>query len=194
MKKIYTAFILMLFFTLVTGILYPLILWGLGNIFFNHRASGSFLENKKTHEIIGSSLIGQNFQAKKYFHGRPSVCDYNAMLSGATNLAPTSKTLYQQVEGRLEKYKKENDLPDSFSRIPPDAVFSSGSGLDPHISVENAYLQANRIASERGVALEEIMRLIDQHTEKPLFGIFGKKLVSVLLLNAKLDGITLEKK
>jgi K+-transporting ATPase ATPase C chain len=190
MKKIYSAFIMVVFFTFLLGCIYPLFLWGIGKLFFPHKAGGSLVMNKKTHEIIGSTLIGQKFQDKKYFHGRPSSCNYDGMNSQSSNLGPTSQKLQEQIQKNIQVYKKENHLNDSFQNIPSDAVFASGSGLDPHISVENAYLQAERIARERQIPYENVRKLIDHNTIKP---VIGPKYVSVLSLNAKLDHTKLKK-
>lgn len=194
MKKVYTGLILMIFFTLLLGFVYPLFLWGVGKVFFPHKSSGSFLVNIQTKKIIGSTLIGQNFHQKKYFHSRPSACNYDGMLSTSSNLAPTSKHLQTQVMERIETYKQENDLPESFLKIPSDAVFASGSGLDPHISLENASLQAHRIAAARNIPDAQVMQLIEENKEKPFLGILGHSKISVFLLNAKLDNLSLEKK
>ncbi|MBF8263206.1 MAG: K+-transporting ATPase, subunit [Parachlamydiales bacterium] len=189
-KEIRTTALSLLLLTLILGIAYPLLICAIGRVFFPEHASGGLLENGNG-QIIGSKFIGQNFSSPAYFHPRPSAAGdngYDAMKSGGSNLGPTSKKLMDLVQARLAAYREENDLPPT-QPIPVDAVTASGSGLDPHISLENAQLQASRIARERGLALLEVLELIRQSTAHPWMGIFGEKRINVLQINLSLDGL-----
>jgi K+-transporting ATPase ATPase C chain len=190
MKKIIlTSFTSLILFTIITGIIYPLLITGISNLLFPYQSKGSLItENGK---IVGSELIAQGFSGDKYFHPRPSAIDYNPMPSGATNFGPTSDTLKRLTELRRKEFADSNFVPPG-TYIPDDAIFSSGSGVDPEISVENAKLQINRIVKARNFdenkqkALEE---LINRLTNKPQFGILGETRINVLKLNINLDKI-----
>jgi len=173
-------------FTLLTGILYPLLITGIAQITFPDRANGSLLTRKGG--LIGSKLIGQEFDSTAYFWSRPSATGYNPIPSGGSNLGPTSNTLKNQVNQRLKTFINSNDI--SNSKIPNEMIFASASGLDPHISPSAALLQVNRIAKTRQfseVRKLELINLINRLTEGPQFGIFGNKRINVLLLNLELD-------
>jgi K+-transporting ATPase ATPase C chain len=174
--------------TILLGGIYPLAIWGIGQLFFPEKANGSLLKNDR--EITGSALIGQPFAAESYFHSRPSAIGYasSAVMSGGSNLGPLSKSLYQQVAKRTNEYRKENRLADAFP-IAADAVSASASGLDPHISPANAKAQASRVARARGLSEEQVLLVIQQHLEDRQFGFFGEKRVNVLLLNLALNEI-----
>ena len=147
MKKIIlTSFTSLILFTIITGVIYPLLITGISKIFFSFQADGSLI--KSGDNVIGSELIAQKFESAKYFHSRPSAIDYTPMPSGATNFGPTSDTLKRLTELRRKEYADSNFVPPG-TYIPDDAVFSSGSGVDPEISVENAKLQINRIIKAR---------------------------------------------
>ena len=188
MKQIISKSILALVvFTLLTGVIYPFVITLLGQIIFPVEANGSIIE--KNNKIIGSKLIGQNFSDSTYFSSRPSPISYNPMPSGASNLGLSSDLLHKQVSDRKKDFKQRNNIPDSIL-IPPDMIFASASGVDPHISVEAAKLQVNRIIKSRKLDLNEVKtlnNLIDSQTEYPQFGVLGNKVVNVLVLNLKLD-------
>jgi potassium-transporting ATPase KdpC subunit len=166
---------------------YPVVVWGLGQLAYPEQANGSLIERKGT--IIGSSLIGQNFTAEGYFHPRPSAAGdngYDAANSGGSNLGPLSQKLSDQVKERVKAFLSENNLAPG-TKVPADAVTASGSGLDPHISAENAGLQAARVARARGIPDPQIRKLIGQFTEYPQLGFLGDPGVNVLKLNLALD-------
>lgn len=184
MKK---ELILALRFTLVTtavfGLLYPLVMTGLGHLFFPKQAAGSLIE--KNGRIVGSRLIGQAFSADKYFHSRPSYAGngYDASASSPSNLAPTNQALVDRVKSDVAKLQQENPG----APIPVDLVTASGSGLDPEISPAAAEFQIPRIAKARGMSAESLKGLIARHTQGRTFGIFGEPRVNVLELNLDLD-------
>lgn len=193
-------------FAFLTGIVFPITVWGIAKLAFPDQANGSF--QKHQGKIVGSNLVGQTFSAAKYFHSRPSAAGsgYDASASGGTNLGPTSKKLfagladdpatadvdesYLGVEMLARIYREENGLAPNAS-VPVDAVTRSGSGLDPHISLLNATLQAPRVARERGLRQEEVLAIIQNATEERFLGIFGEPRVNVLRLNIVLDGLTI---
>ena len=173
---------------IIAGGIYPLVSWGLAQALFPGRSNGSLVtRNGRT---VGSSLIGQPFRAPAYFHPRPSAAGegYDAERSGGTNLGPLSKTLVEAVRARAAAYRAENGLA-ADAAVPADAVTSSGSGLDPHISVENARIQARRVARARGLLEADVLRRVEACTEGRTFGILGEPRVNVLLLNLSLDGV-----
>ena len=136
--------------------------------------------------VVGSELIGQNFSGSGYFHGRPSAVGYAANGSGASNLGPTNKKLIEQTDQRIKEFRQENNLSED-APVPADQVLSSGSGLDPDISLSGAMLQVSRVARARELPELEVKELVDQHTEKPQFGFLGQERVNVLELNLALD-------
>jgi K+-transporting ATPase ATPase C chain len=167
--------------------IYPLIIWVFAQGLFPTQANGSLLV--RDGKVVGSHFIGQGFTDPKYFHPRPSAAGrgYDGAGSGGSNLGPTSKKLVDQVRQRVIEYRTENNLaPDA--TVPADAVTASASGLDPHISVKNAQLQARRVAKARGMSVEVILRKIEDYTEGRAFGILGEPCVNVLKLNLDLDG------
>jgi K+-transporting ATPase ATPase C chain len=168
--------------------LYPATVWLLAQGLFADRANGSLLV--RDGKIIGSALIGQPFSGPGYFHPRPSDAGrgYDAMTSGGSNLGPISRDLVETVGRRVAEYRKENALPAGLP-VPADAVTASASGLDPHVSVENALLQAPRVAKARGLSEAEVRRLLGRATEGRTMGILGTPRVNVLLLNLALDGV-----
>jgi len=171
---------------LVCG-LYPLAVWLLGQTLFPAKAEGSLVISKG--KVVGSSLLAQGFRGPHYFHPRPSAAGegYDGARSGATNWGPLSKKLIDTIHERVVRYRKENHLaPDA--PVPADAVTASASGLDPHISVKNALLQAERVAKARGLSMERVTGKIEAHTEGRTFGILGEPRVNVLRLNLDLDG------
>lgn len=171
---------------LVCG-LYPAAVWVVGHGLFPHRAGGSLvISNQK---VLGSSLLAQGFVRPQYFHPRPSAAGegYDGAHSGGTNWGPTSKKLMDTVRDRVAAYRQENDLAVE-TPVPADAVTASASGLDPHISVKNALLQANRVAKARGLSVEVVLKKIEARTEGRTFRILGEPRVNVLMLNLDLDG------
>jgi K+-transporting ATPase ATPase C chain len=149
-----------------------------------YQANGSLLYVDG--KVVGSELIGQSFTSPGYFHGRPSAVGYDATGSGASNLGPSSAKLMEQVKERIEKVRQENGLaPDA--PVPADMVLASGSGLDPHISPENARLQIGRVAKARKLPESDVKALVEKFIEPPQFGMLGAEKVNVLKLNIALD-------
>ena len=166
---------------------YPVVVWAVGQGLFSHQANGSLV--RVDGKVAGSSLLAQGFTAPKYFHPRPSAAGqgYDAAGSAGTNLGPTSKKLIVSVKERVDAYRAENGLPPD-ARVPADAVTSSASGLDPHISVRNAVLQAARVAEARGLGEKDVLAKVGAHTEGRTLGFLGEPRVNVLTLNLSLDG------
>lgn len=177
--------------TIILGLvlcgLYPVVVWGVGQLVFPHQANGSLIETSDR-KIAGSEWLGQNFTSPKYFHPRPSAAGngYDAANSSGSNYGPTSQKFIDTVKQRVADYRKENGLPET-AVIPGDAVTASGSGLDPHISIKNAQLQIARVARERNLAPEAVQAEIAKATDRPQLGIFGDAGVNVLKLNLALD-------
>jgi K+-transporting ATPase ATPase C chain len=167
--------------------LYPLIVFGISQALFHDKANGSLIVDPNG-TLRGSRLLGQEFADAKYFHPRPSAAGngYDATSSGGSNLGPTSRKLNDAIKERLAAYRAENGLSES-APVPADAVTASGSGLDPHISLQNAELQIPRVVKARGVAEEKVRELIRQNTNGRDFGVFGEPGVNVLQLNRALD-------
>jgi K+-transporting ATPase ATPase C chain len=175
-------------FAIILCGIYPLIVYGAGQLFFPNKANGSLIEGKDR-TLVGSEFLGQMFSGEKYFHPRPSTAGtgYDASNSSGTNLGPTSQKLIDAVKAAVEQYRKENNLaPDAL--VPADAVTSSGSGLDPHISIRNAQLQIGRVAKARSLDKKEVWALINKFTDGRQLGILGEPGVNVLKLNLALDG------
>lgn len=168
--------------TLVTGAAYPLVVTGAAQALFPSQAAGSLIEvNGKP---VGSALIGQNFTDPQYFWGRPSATapmPYNASASGGSNLGPLNPALVDAVKGRVQALRAAD--PGNTAPAPVDLVTASASGLDPHISPAAARYQAARVARLRGLPLEKVQALVDQHTQAPLLGLLGEPQVNVLQLN-----------
>jgi K+-transporting ATPase ATPase C chain len=185
-RQLLPALVAFLAFTALTGLAYPLAITGVAQLAFPGRADGSLLQRDGT--VVGARLIGQSFVGPRYFHPRPSAAGegYDAMASSPSNLGPTNPELLEAVSQRIAAYRRENRLgPDE--RVPVDAVTASASGLDPHISVENARLQAPRVASARGLSLRDVLALVDEQTEGRSLGFLGEPGVNVLELNLALD-------
>ena len=176
-------------FTLLTGVLYPLVVLGIGQVAFPERADGSLVEVDG--QVVGSELIGQTFVEPQYFHPRPSAAGdgYDGSASSGSNLGPSDEGLLATIAERAVAYRAENGLAEDAS-VPVDAVTASGSGLDPHISIANAKLQAPRIADERGVPLDQVLAVIDDNTVRRPLGILGDDGVNVLLTNVDLDELS----
>lgn len=175
------ALVLLVLFTLLTGIAYPLAMTGVGQALFPVAANGSPIV--RDGRVVGSALIGQNFTRDTYFWGRPSAAgdSYDASASSGSNLGPTSQALADRIKAEAARYGAP------VRDIPVDLLTASGSGLDPHISPEAAYFQAPRVAQARGLSAETVRALIETHTEAPIAGILGEARVNVLQLNLALD-------
>jgi len=172
--------------TLLTGCIFPLVLFALGRLLYPGQAAGSLITRNGV--AIGSRLIGQDFTRPEYFHPRPSAAGtgYDGTSSGGTNLGPSNPKLIEDVRQLAEDYRRRNGLPPDAS-VPIDAATRSGSGLDPHISVANAALQVPRVARARGVSEDAVRRLLAEHTEGRQLGFMGSPRVAVLDLNLALD-------
>lgn len=167
--------------------IYPLVVFGLGQTLFHDQANGSLLLDSAG-SVRGSRLLGQQFTAEKYFQSRPSAAGngYDASSSGGSNLGPTSQKLNDAVAQRIADYRTQNNLATN-APVPADAVTASGSGLDPHISLRNAELQAPRVAKARNLPVEKVLALVHANTDLPNLGILGDPGVNVLALNLALD-------
>lgn len=180
------AVVLLLILTALTGLAYPLAITGIAALAFPDNAGGSLIRNGDV--VVGSSLIGQDFRADRYFWPRPSAtadAPYNAGASSGTNLGPTSAKLRDMVADAVKR-QREAGVTES---LPADAVTSSGSGLDPHVSPAYAHLQVARVAKARGLAPADLDALVTRQTETPFLGIFGEPRVNVLALNMALDSL-----
>ena len=185
-RQLLPALLVFLALTVLTGVIYPLALTGAAQLVFPNRADGSLV--RRDGKVVGSRLIGQNFSGRLYFQPRPSAAGdgYDAMSSSASNLGPTNPDLISEVRKRVAAYRAENRVP-AGRALPADAVTASGSGLDPHISVANARLQAPRVARARGMTTAAVLALVDEHTEGRSLGFLGEPGVNVLELNLALD-------
>ena len=174
-------------FTVLVGIVYPLAMTSVAQAMFHAKANGSLVHDRHG-TVVGSALIGQSFTAPRYFQPRPSAAGagYDPTSTGASNLGPTNPELLRLVSERADAYRAANQLT-ADSLVPVDAVTASASGLDPHISVANADLQAARVARERGVPLDLVRRLVAEHTDDRSLGFLGEPGVNVLELNLALD-------
>ncbi len=188
MKNIFVQSLkIFLLMTLLTGIIYPFFITMVGQLIFPYQANGSLL--MKDGKVVGSHLIGQNFSDSIYFQPRPSAINYNPIPSGASNLGLSSAALRNQICTREKEFREKNFLADSIA-VPSEIIFASGSGVDPHISIEAAILQVQRIIKARTLNTSQsilVYKLIDSMTENRQFGILGEEVVNVLELNIKLD-------
>jgi potassium-transporting ATPase KdpC subunit len=183
------ALMALLLFTLITGVIYPLVVTGIAQVVFPHQANGSLIV--KDRQAVGSALIGQPFDDPKYFWGRLSATApyaYNAAASSGSNLGPTNPALVDEVKARVDALKAAD--PTNTQPIPVDLVTSSGSGLDPHISVAAANYQLPRVARARGLSEDQVRSLVQRFSEGRTFGILGEPRVNVLMLNQALDALS----
>ncbi len=199
-KYLRPALVLTLLLTIVTGFLYPGVVTGLSQLLFHSQANGSLVYNAQG-QVIGSQLIGQYWTEPQYFHGRPSATvnqntgqpePYNAENSTASNLGPTNKTLIQDVQQRVAAWKAEfkaEGLPVPSGPVPVDLVTTSGSGLDPDITIAGALYQVPIVAKARGLSNSVVQQLVMSHVHGRFLGIFGEPYVNVLELNMALDAL-----
>ncbi|CAK0752373.1 K(+) transporting P-type ATPase subunit KdpC [uncultured Gammaproteobacteria bacterium] len=190
LSQLRPALVMTVLLTVITGILYPLAVTGLAQLLFPFESHGSLIERDGI--VIGSRLIGQGFTGPGTFHPRPSAAGdkgYDAAASSGSNLAPTAKALVERVGKDVAAYRAENGP----GPAPADAVTTSGSGLDPHISLANALRQAARVAQVRGLDPALVHRLIGVHTERPALAMLGEPGVNVVTLNLDLDALRPEK-
>ncbi|HMV30802.1 MAG: potassium-transporting ATPase subunit KdpC [Gemmatimonadales bacterium] len=182
------AILSLLLLSLVTGLVYPVVVTGIGAALFSDQAGGSQL--RVNGQVVGSALIGQAFSDPKYFWSRPSATGpvpYNGAVSSGSNLGPSNPALHQAVAERIATLRAAD--PDNLAPVPVDLVTASGSGLDPDISPAAAEYQAARVARVRGLALDSVRALVARHTEGRQFGLLGEPRVNVLRLNLALDGV-----
>jgi K+-transporting ATPase ATPase C chain len=177
------SLVMLLLFTVLTGLAYPALLTGIAQAVFPAQANGSLVRDGGT--VVGSDLIGQSFAAPKYFHGRPSAAGkgYDATASGGSNFGPASQALVDRITGDLKAVRAEGLT----GPVPADMVTASASGLDPDVSPETAYAQVARVARARGLAEGVVKAMVDAAVEEPLAGVLGERRVNVLLLNRQLD-------
>jgi potassium-transporting ATPase KdpC subunit len=194
-REIRPAIVVLLALTLITGLIYPIVMTGIAEVVLPYQAQGSLIRRDGT--VVGSELIGQQFTSDKYFHGRPSAttapdpkdptktvpAPYNAANSGGSNLGPSNKALIDRVQGDIDTLKKENPG----AAVPADLVTTSASGLDPDISPEAALFQVPRIAKARNMPEDRLRQLVSEHVETALLGLLGEPRVNVLALNLALD-------
>ncbi len=179
------SLVMLLLFTLLTGLAYPALLTGVAQLVFPAQANGSLVRDGET--VVGSELIGQSFAAAKYFHGRPSAAGkgYDATASGGSNLGPASQALVDRVKGDLKAVRADGLT----GPVPADMVTASASGLDPDISPETAYAQVARVARARGMAEGVVKAMVDAAVQTPLGAVLGEPRVNVLQLNRQLDRV-----
>lgn len=187
-KECLPALTLFVVLTLLTGVIYPLVVTGIAQLVFPEQANGSLIVRNRN--VVGSSLIGQSFSESKYLWGRPSATApmaYNGLASGGSNLGPLNPALADAVKARIVALRETN--PTQSGPVPQDLVTASASGLDPHISPQAASWQVQRIAAARGLPPDRVRAIIDTYTEGPSLGLFGETRVNVLEVNLALDAL-----
>lgn len=175
-----------IFMTILLGVVYPLAMTGIAQVFFPHKANGSLI--KVGDKVIGSEIIGQGFTKPEYFQPRPSAAGtngYDGVSSGGSQYGSTNKKLIDRVNASVNQFRKDN--PDYHGSIPADLVTASASGLDPHISPESAQAQVSRVAKARGISPEQVNQIVSQFTEGPDMGLLGEPRVNVLKVNLAMD-------
>lgn len=187
-KSLANSILVLILMTVLLGFIYPLIVTGVAKLLFPSQASGSLIY--KGGKVVGSKLIGQQFDSLRYFHARPSMAGlgYDATLSGGSNLGPTNKKLIELIKRRAQQFRMENQL-SANQYIPADIVTASASGLDPDITPEAALLQVHRIAQVRGISEVTLRKLVEKHIKEREFGFLGTRRVNVLELNLALDNL-----
>ena len=188
LRQLRPALLMTVVFTLICGLVYPLVSTAIGQVAFSGRANGSLI--KRDGVVVGSKLIGQNFAAPQYFHSRPSAAGagYDGSASSGSNLGPLSPDLLAAVEERAVAYRQENGL-EANALVPVDAVTASGSGLDPHISIANARIQTRRVAQARGLDASVVAGLVKNYTDDRQLMVLGDPGVNVVELNVALDDL-----
>jgi len=189
LNELWTSILATVVLCIVVSGIYPILIWGVGQLLFPHQANGSLVE--RNGQILGSELLAQGFSGAKYFRPRPSAAGtgYDPLNSGGSNLGPTSQKLIDGIKANATQYRQENGLPPE-AVVPADSVTASGSGLDPHISLQNAQLQIPRVAKERGLTEELVRGEVAKATDNPLLGLGGDPGVNILKLNLALDALT----
>jgi len=182
-KNLWISILMTIVTTILLGLFYPLVVTGLAQLIFPHKANGQLIV--KNGNVVGSSIVGQGFVGPRYFHSRPSAAGngYDAASSGGSNLGPTNQKLLDRVKGDVTAAKADNPG----APVPIDMVTTSASGFDPHITLASAEFQLPRVAKARGISGEELRTIVSKHTESRQFGILGEPRVNVLELNLDLD-------
>jgi K+-transporting ATPase ATPase C chain len=188
-RQLRPAILVVVVASVMLGLVYPLVVTAIGQVAFDDKADGSLIEVDGV--VVGSKLLGQSFTSPEYFQSRPSAAGagYDGSASSGSNLGPTNPDFLTSVDERVASYREANGLPDD-AVVPVDAVTASGSGLDPAISVANARLQSTRVAAERGLAVDDVLALIDEHTNDRTLLVLGEPAVQVLPLNLALDELS----
>ena len=192
-RQLATGLMMTIALVVLTGIVYPVAVWAIGQGLFKDNADGSFVRNKQG-QVVGSAILGQNFvdasghPDARYFQPRPSAAGdgYDPTKTGGSNLGPSNPKLIEAVTQRVADYRTFNQL-SADTQVPIDAVTASGSGLDPAISVANAKLQAPRVANARNLPVDKVLDLVRRHTTDRQWGFLGEKVVNVVMLNLDLD-------
>jgi K+-transporting ATPase ATPase C chain len=184
MKTLKNAVMVFAVFTLLLGVVYPVAVTAVAQLAFPHQANGDLIVENGA--IVGSELVGQNFTGPQYFHGRPSVIDYNSTTSSGSNLGPTNQKLIDEVSQRIHEIKQEEGL-NSSATVPSDMVLSSASGLEPYISLDSAMIQVPRIAKARGINEAEVVKIVNENEEHSIGS--STTVVNVLKLNLALNNL-----
>jgi len=188
-RQLRPALLVVVVASVMLGLVYPLVVTAIGQVAFDDKADGSLIEVDGV--VVGSKLLGQSFTSPEYFQSRPSAAGagYDGSASSGSSLGPTNPDFLTSIDERVASYREANGLPDD-AVVPVDAVTASGSGLDPAISVANARLQSTRVAAERGLAVDDVLALIDEHTTDRTLLVLGEPAVQVLPLNLALDELS----